>query len=226
MVFPVDPPFRAEHIGSLPAPGGACRAGGAVRPGGSRRRVARGRGRRDRQRGRAGRARAPLGERRGAAIATPTASAPPSSRASAPRAATIPTGATPTGRARPPAANVSVVADRLVWEGPANVADFAYLAALAPEGCVPKMTLPGPCHIHFRAGRGNIDRAAYPGLDSRSGPTRSTLTRRRSPRSTTPAAAISSSTRPRSPSSATRRSGAGWRRGATTGATCSTSMSR
>ena len=63
-------------------------------------------------------------------------------------------------------ANISVVADRLVWEGPANVADFAYLAAIAPQGRVPKMTLPGPCHIHFRAGRDNIDRAAYPDLDA------------------------------------------------------------
>ncbi len=63
-------------------------------------------------------------------------------------------------------ANVSVVEDRLVWEGPANVADFAYLAAIAPQGRVPKMTLPGPCHIHFRAGRDNIDRAAYPDLDA------------------------------------------------------------
>ena len=63
-------------------------------------------------------------------------------------------------------ANVSIVEDRLTWDGPANVADFAFLASVAPEGCVPKMTLPGPCHIHFRAGRGNIDRAAYPDLDS------------------------------------------------------------
>ena len=63
-------------------------------------------------------------------------------------------------------ANVSVVKDRLVWEGPANVDDFAYLASVAPDGCVPKMTLPGPCHIHFRAGRENIDRAAYPDLDA------------------------------------------------------------
>ena len=63
-------------------------------------------------------------------------------------------------------ANISVVEDRLVWEGPANVEDFRFLASVAPPGCLPKMTLPGPCHIHFRAGRENIDRAAYPDLDA------------------------------------------------------------
>lgn len=63
-------------------------------------------------------------------------------------------------------ANVSIVEDRLVWEGPVNADDFAFLASVAPAGCVPKMTLPGPCHIHFRAGRDNIDRAAYPDLDA------------------------------------------------------------
>ena len=67
MAFPVDPPFRAEHIGSLiRPPGGACRAGGARGRADRRRRVARGRGRGDREiRRRAGRARVPFGLRRG-----------------------------------------------------------------------------------------------------------------------------------------------------------------
>lgn len=62
-------------------------------------------------------------------------------------------------------ANVSVVRDRLVWQGPVNAADFAYLASVTPGDCIAKMTLPGPCYIHFRAGRGNISSEAYPDLD-------------------------------------------------------------
>ena len=30
----------------------------------------------------------------------------------------------------------------------------------------PKITLPGPCYIHYRAGRGNISREVYPDLDT------------------------------------------------------------
>jgi len=31
---------------------------------------------------------------------------------------------------------------------------------------IPKITLPGPCYIHYRAGRANISRDAYPDLDT------------------------------------------------------------
>ena len=62
-------------------------------------------------------------------------------------------------------ANVSVVDKRLEWRSPVNVADFEFLASVTPEGHIPKMTLPGPCHIHFRSGRENISRSAYPDLD-------------------------------------------------------------
>lgn len=60
---------------------------------------------------------------------------------------------------------VPVVTDRLVWDGSPNVENFRFLASVAPAG-LPKVTLPGPCYIHFRAGRDNIDRAAYPDLDA------------------------------------------------------------
>ncbi|MEE8334086.1 MAG: 5-methyltetrahydropteroyltriglutamate--homocysteine S-methyltransferase [Alphaproteobacteria bacterium] len=60
---------------------------------------------------------------------------------------------------------VPVVTDRLLWTGSPNVENFRYLVSVAPAG-LPKVTLPGPCYIHFRAGRDNIDRAAYPDLDA------------------------------------------------------------
>ena len=60
---------------------------------------------------------------------------------------------------------VAVVGGRLLWSQPVNVENFKYLAAVAPAG-VPKMTLPGPCYLHFRAGRDNISRAGVPAHNS------------------------------------------------------------
>jgi 5-methyltetrahydropteroyltriglutamate--homocysteine methyltransferase len=58
-----------------------------------------------------------------------------------------------------------LVVDRLEWPGPVNVDNFNYLATLAPAEQV-KITLPGPCYIHFRAGRANISPDVYPNLDA------------------------------------------------------------
>jgi 5-methyltetrahydropteroyltriglutamate--homocysteine methyltransferase len=44
-----------------------------------------------------------------------------------------------------------------------NDADFRFLAAISQV--TPKMTLPGPCFVHFGAGRENISREVYPNLD-------------------------------------------------------------
>jgi 5-methyltetrahydropteroyltriglutamate--homocysteine methyltransferase len=59
---------------------------------------------------------------------------------------------------------VPLVVDRLTWPGPVNVEDYQFVAARCPGG-MPKMTLPGPCYIHFRSGRDNISRDVYPDLD-------------------------------------------------------------
>ena len=59
---------------------------------------------------------------------------------------------------------VPVVVDRLTWPGPVNVDNYKFIAGAAAAG-VPKITLPGPCYIHFRSGRDNINRDVYPGLD-------------------------------------------------------------
>ena len=44
-----------------------------------------------------------------------------------------------------------------------NAADFAFLKSVATTA-TPKMTMPGPCYIHFRAGRARISREVYPDL--------------------------------------------------------------
>jgi 5-methyltetrahydropteroyltriglutamate--homocysteine methyltransferase len=49
------------------------------------------------------------------------------------------------------------------WNSSANARDFAFLNGIARNGA--KITLPGPCYIHFRAGRERISREAYPRLE-------------------------------------------------------------
>src|SRR4051794_36822212 len=43
---------------------------------------------------------------------------------------------------------MAVVNSRLKWSGPIHVADFEYLRA--HTSAVPKITIPGPCAVHFR----------------------------------------------------------------------------
>jgi 5-methyltetrahydropteroyltriglutamate--homocysteine methyltransferase len=44
--------------------------------------------------------------------------------------------------------------------------DFAYLKSVAPPGPVPKLTIPSPSMLHYRGGRAAIDETAYPELDA------------------------------------------------------------
>jgi 5-methyltetrahydropteroyltriglutamate--homocysteine methyltransferase len=53
--------------------------------------------------------------------------------------------------------------DRMRWTKPVHVEDFKFTQARTKRRV--KITLPGPCILHFLAGRENIDRAAYPDLD-------------------------------------------------------------
>lgn len=62
------------------------------------------------------------------------------------------------------ARRIPKVVDRIVWKGPQNAADFAFLKSVTTG--TPKITLPGPCYIHYRAGRQNISDEAYPDLDA------------------------------------------------------------
>jgi 5-methyltetrahydropteroyltriglutamate--homocysteine methyltransferase len=56
------------------------------------------------------------------------------------------------------------VVDRIVWNGPQNAGDFRFLKSVTAK--TPKITLPGPCYIHYRAGREHISREVYPDLDA------------------------------------------------------------
>jgi len=66
------------------------------------------------------------------------------------------------------ARRIPKVVDRIQWKGPQNAADFRFLKSLTDRTptLTPKITLPGPCYIHYRAGRANISREAYPDLDA------------------------------------------------------------
>jgi 5-methyltetrahydropteroyltriglutamate--homocysteine methyltransferase len=66
------------------------------------------------------------------------------------------------------ARRIPKVVDRVAWKGPQNAADFRFLKSLTDRtpNLTPKITLPGPCYIHYRAGRANISREAYPDLDA------------------------------------------------------------
>src|SRR5207245_5190012 len=54
------------------------------------------------------------------------------------------------------ARRIPTVVGRIAWKGPQNADDFRFLKSLTTR--TPKITLPGPCYIHYRAGRANISR--------------------------------------------------------------------
>lgn len=56
------------------------------------------------------------------------------------------------------------IVDKIKWAGPTNIDNFQFIAANA-KNSLPKMTLPGPAYIHYRAGRNNISSDVYPNLD-------------------------------------------------------------
>jgi 5-methyltetrahydropteroyltriglutamate--homocysteine methyltransferase len=62
------------------------------------------------------------------------------------------------------ARRIPKVVDRIQWNGAQNASDFRFLKSLTDR--TPKITLPGPCYIHYRAGRANISHDAYPDLDA------------------------------------------------------------
>ena len=64
------------------------------------------------------------------------------------------------GRAAQPAA---VVRSRLKWTHPIHVDDFKRLKSLTPA--LPKITIPGPCAVHFRGGDQAVTAHAYRDVD-------------------------------------------------------------
>jgi len=59
---------------------------------------------------------------------------------------------------------VAVIGSRLAWKGPIHGADFAYLSARTKA--VPKITIPGPCALHFRGGDAAVTALAYRDVDA------------------------------------------------------------
>jgi len=62
------------------------------------------------------------------------------------------------------AARIPVVSAPVKWATSVNVPDFTFLKGNV-KTAMPKITLPGPCYIHYRSGRANISRDVYPKLD-------------------------------------------------------------
>jgi 5-methyltetrahydropteroyltriglutamate--homocysteine methyltransferase len=61
------------------------------------------------------------------------------------------------------AGRIPTVRGRIARHDSTNAENFAFVKSIAKA--TPKITLPGPCYIHFRAGRAHISRDAYPNLD-------------------------------------------------------------
>ena len=62
-------------------------------------------------------------------------------------------------------ARVPRVVDRIRWSGASpNPGDFAFLKSVV-RTAMPKITMPGPCYVYQRAGRDGISRDVYPNLD-------------------------------------------------------------
>src|ERR1044072_6799555 len=70
-----------------------------------------------------------------------------------------PDGAAGTRGAQPTAS----IKSRIAWKGPIHGADFAFLRART--GALPKITIPGPCALHFRGGDAAITAHAYRDTD-------------------------------------------------------------
>jgi len=62
------------------------------------------------------------------------------------------------------ARRIPKVTSRIAWAGPRNADDFRFLAGLTNRTA--KITLPGPCYIHYRAGREHISNDVYPDIES------------------------------------------------------------
>jgi 5-methyltetrahydropteroyltriglutamate--homocysteine methyltransferase len=56
------------------------------------------------------------------------------------------------------------IGSRIMWKAPIHTADFAYLRART--GALPKITIPGPCALHFRGGDAAVTARAYRDVDA------------------------------------------------------------
>ena len=169
MSWRTEPPFRADHVGSLLRPPALLQAARADHAAGThrRRRAARGRGRGDpRRRAHAGGHRPAARDRRRAAprLLAHGLHLPARRRAQA-RSRTSRSSSTTRAAAsssRPPALRIDapVRLEHTIFGD-----DFAFLRD-AVTTAVPKLTIPSPSMVHYRGGRSAIDETVYPDLDA------------------------------------------------------------
>jgi methionine synthase II (cobalamin-independent) len=57
------------------------------------------------------------------------------------------------------------IAGRLALDRTIFGEDFSYLKSVAPKGTTAKLTIPSPSMLHYRGGRAAIDEVAYPDMD-------------------------------------------------------------
>ena len=57
------------------------------------------------------------------------------------------------------------VTGTLTHERSIQVADYQFVAAQTPDGCMPKVAIPSPTMAHFRGGRAGISIESYPDMD-------------------------------------------------------------
>ncbi|MGZ3284230.1 MAG: 5-methyltetrahydropteroyltriglutamate--homocysteine S-methyltransferase, partial [Xanthobacteraceae bacterium] len=65
------------------------------------------------------------------------------------------------GQAAQPTA---IIRSRLAWTHPIHVEDFKFLRQVT--GALPKITIPGPCALHFRGGDAAVTASAYRDVDT------------------------------------------------------------
>ncbi|HJU16082.1 MAG TPA: 5-methyltetrahydropteroyltriglutamate--homocysteine S-methyltransferase [Stellaceae bacterium] len=58
------------------------------------------------------------------------------------------------------------IAGKLRFDKTIFAEDFSFLKSVAPPGTTPKLTIPSPSMLHYRGGRAVIDKAAYPDMDA------------------------------------------------------------
>ena len=58
---------------------------------------------------------------------------------------------------------IALIKSRVQWQGPINVPDFRFVATNTT--LTPKITIPGPCALHFRGGDAAVLAAAYKDVD-------------------------------------------------------------
>ncbi len=58
---------------------------------------------------------------------------------------------------------MALIGSRVQWTHPINAADAAFLKANSE--CLPKVTIPGPCALHFRGGDAAVTATAYTDVD-------------------------------------------------------------